>query len=414
MAKSATLRSATGPAPGDIGLNPVSLSTFGLRREPPRSIDDRQPGYESLFEYDTLFFDVFWAADGGSVVCLGPPLLNNEAVLRQAVFRMPGSSVPLKVDYHPHRSNLQPSCRFVVSGSGSKNPSQIVLSLCGRDAVLPVSPAGRAQFAERRVIVTLSKDNPLAWVRDWAEFNVRVHGADAVLLYDNGSTLYTRDALEAELASIPGLAEHLVVPWHFPYGPGVFGRSAQDSFYCQPGMLEHARHRYLAAARSVLNTDIDELVVTDDGKSIFARVEDSGSPAMIFPGVWAEMTQPRYGSPPGLVRHKDCVYGRRSQWYFRKLRRAQRLLRTKWVAVPSRCDGLDWCVHDLLPRHAAATSPSRPVDVAYRHFRQINTGWKTARARLRPYERLRHRFDRKLARAFALAFPEQEAAVGDQ
>ncbi len=56
--------------------------------------------------------------------------------------------------------------------------------LVGEPAISP--------FRDCRVIFTLSRDNELDWIRDWVRFNRDVHGADAVLLYDNRSTLYTR------------------------------------------------------------------------------------------------------------------------------------------------------------------------------------------------------------------------------
>src|SRR5205085_1357105 len=133
---------------------------------------------------------------------------------------------------------------------------RITITVSGREIVVPISPSGRDMFKGRRVLLTLSKDNPMPWIRDWVQFNVRVHGADALLLYDNGSTIYETAALVEQLAGIPGLASCLVVSWRFPLGPGVGRGQAQDSFYCQPGMLEHARWRYCAEALSVLNTDI--------------------------------------------------------------------------------------------------------------------------------------------------------------
>lgn len=64
-------------------LSPVRLSDLGLRREAPRPLHDRQPGYEALFDHDTLFYDVF--RSGAEVICLGPPLLNCAQPWRTAV-----------------------------------------------------------------------------------------------------------------------------------------------------------------------------------------------------------------------------------------------------------------------------------------------------------------------------------------
>jgi hypothetical protein len=276
----------------------------------------------------------------------------------------------------------------------------------------PIRPSGHSRFAGRRVITTLSKDNPLAWIRDWAAFNVRVHGADAVLFYDNGSVNYDMAELGRVLEGVPGVAASLIIPWNFPYGPGTGPRNIQDSFYCQPGALEHARRRCCAAARAVLNTDIDELVVMASGASIFERAEASGKAAIIFPGYWVETPKRRSGEPD-FVRHSDCIYSERWRAALRRVCPFRWLLRMKWIVVPGRCpDDVDWGVHDLHARQpesrrAETSWKCRPRDVFYRHFRQINTGWKSARWRTRRYSPARHLYDRELARAFAVAFSDQ-------
>ena len=78
-------------------------------------------------------------------------------------------------------------------------------------------------FRGKRVMVTMSKDNDLAWIRDWVEFHTRNHGCDAVLLYDNGSTQYEAAKLQEIVAAIPGVDAALVVTWPFSYGPGGGG-----------------------------------------------------------------------------------------------------------------------------------------------------------------------------------------------
>jgi hypothetical protein len=164
----------------------------------------------------------------------------------------------------------------------------------------------------------------------------------------------------------------------------------------------------------VLNTDVDELVVVASGASIFARAEASGKAAIVFSGYWVEMPE-RGSGAPGSLRHTDCLYNGRWPALLRGVYPSRWLLRTKWVVLPERCpDDADWGVHDLYPRRAEGWRPekswkSRPRDVFYRHFRQINTGWKTPRWKLRRYSAIRHMYDRELVRAFALAFPGRAA-----
>lgn len=397
---------------GDAALSTVRLSAFGLRRDPPRPAADRRADYERLFDYDTLFYDVFRTAAADEIICLGPPLLNCEPALAEAIFRAPDAREALRWRYRPPRTHFQPSCRLHLRSPTLVSVPSLVLEIAGRRLEIPVRPSGQLRFAGRRVITTMSKDNPLPWIRDWAAFNVRVHGADAVLIYDNGSTSYGPEALAASLEDLPGLLDVLVVRWPFPFGPGTGPRNIQDSFYCQPGALAHARWRYFGSARGVLNSDIDELVVQPTGGSIFERLERSGMAAIVFPGIWAESL----GDPlprPDLPRHSDCLYGERGQAIRRRFFLKRRLLRTKWVAAPGRCpDDVEWGVHDLYPgerqrRRQMRRWKSKPGDILYRHLRQINTGWKIPRWVRRRYSPLRHVYDRELARLLAIAFPER-------
>jgi hypothetical protein len=396
----------------ELCLSTVRLSDFGLRREPPRPPDDRSADYESLFDYDTLFYDVFHAGDARRVICLGPPLLNCEQALSEVVFRVPGAKDATIWKYRPPRSHLQPSCHFCLTGPEIASANSVVMELGGCKTEIPIRLSGHPRFAGRRVIVSLSKDNPLPWIRDWVRFNVKIHGADAVLFYDNGSTAYDPVELRAYLKDLGGVADVEVVPWRFPYGPGTGRQNIQDSFYCQPGALEHARWRYCGRARGVLNTDIDELVVLRSGASIFDRAERSSRAAIVFPGIWVEKFAWLTAKSTTTL-HSDCVYRERGQAIMQLLFLLNRLLRTKWIVVPERCpDDVDWGVHDIYPVHRQTRKEKgswrlKPRDVLYRHFRQINTGWKLPRWLVRRYSPIRHMYDADLARALTIAFPER-------
>lgn len=66
----------------------INLSSIMLDKEthtlrlPPRKEEDQQFNYKELFDYTTLFADIFFLADG-RVELLGPPLLNLESILRK-------------------------------------------------------------------------------------------------------------------------------------------------------------------------------------------------------------------------------------------------------------------------------------------------------------------------------------------
>ena len=393
----------------DAALSTVQLASFRLRRDPPRPPDDRQPGYLDLFDFNTLFYDVFRSTDAEEVVLIGPPLLNCAGLLDSLTFRLSGKEERIPWDYLPGRSGFQPNFRIRLRHPALAGAESLRIAADGQQIEVQIQPNGCSRFAARRIILTLSKDNPLAWVRDWVLFNVRVHGADAVIFYDNDSSAYEPAALETLLSRIPGIAAVQIVPWPFPYGPGVGRRNVQDSFYCQPAALAHARSRYCAAARGVMNNDIDELTVPRPGDSVFGMLERSGKAAVVYPGLWVDTLS---GSPPkpGILHHGDFLYSERWRIVLGWFRPRRWLLRTKWVVQPALCPAqAEWGVHDIYPVSSEAAQREsqwklRTSHLLYRHLRLMSA--KQGRQRTPRSAAIRAIFDRPLARCTAIAFAD--------
>ena len=74
-------------------------------------------------------------------------------------------------------------------------------------------------FSGLNVLLTLSKDNEIRWIRDWVTFFARRHECDAVLLYDNASTRYGSVDIYTAISSVPGIKACVVVHWPYKYGP---------------------------------------------------------------------------------------------------------------------------------------------------------------------------------------------------
>lgn len=362
----------------------------GVLREPPRPPELRGPAYADQFDWDTLFYDVYRV--GRHVVFQGPPLLNLRAEIEQG-------------DWLASRlKGFFPRAKRIERNRGSEYWVRE-----GGDAIVLDSPLGhhdiRVQpnlsdrFAGRRVLHTLSRNNDIAWIVDWARFYVTVHGADAVLLYDNASTDYSTDDLRAALGeAFPGLAV-AVVDWPFRYGPqggmagAVGGTEAPwDSDFCQTGSLQHARFRFLGKARSVLNVDVDELVLSDRGRSVFAAAEKTRGGFVKFAGHWISATTP-HGAAPGSARHGDF-------W----LRDAEETdtCPPKWCVVPGRTSTARhcWSVHNLF---GARRNRHLSGEFAYRHMRGISKGWKEVRWDASAYDPDRFTPDAQLQAAFEIA-----------
>ncbi len=333
--------------PGGIfrvdGVQPLVLpASSSVTREPPRPDHLRQVGYLEAFDQRTIAYDAF--VHEATTFLIGPPLLN------------------LTVDGPGQVAVTQ----FGLPGPGYDKTARISLPAT-RQAVLDVSghrlsgPTGTSDwtvFANRRVLVTMSRDNDLDWIRDWAAFHVGNHGADAVLLYDNGSA-YGAEAVAQTLAGVPGLEVGVVVDWPFPYGPQGGPSKAWDSDFAQVGSLEHARRKYLGAAAGVMNGDVDELVVSP--RPVFEYAAEHG--AVVYGGVWISnvrepSTGPVYRDYPFREAGAEACPG-------------------KWCINPRQLPDEAWLgVHWPFGAHV-----TRPEEIVYRHFRAVGTSWKYDRNR---------------------------------
>lgn len=359
----------------------VGLSSFGLKRPLPDGLAGRADQATDRFDFETMFFDIFRSGD--NVLCLGPPLDGCMPGRHAPRISDARSLLPLKYQVTAPRVPEQHTSRLSVSHLAA-DCATLQLEAAGARIDIAIQASQTGLLSDRRVLVTLSKDYPLQWIVDWATFHVRLQGADAVLLYDNGSLNYSLDDLAAALSGVDGLREVVVVDWRFRYGvDGKAGEQVLDN-YCQTGALDHARRCFCTQARSVLSLDIDELLPPGD-QSVFEQVETSSHAVILFHGIWAEAPGIESLDDVSGVRHRDCSYAWRSQIKTLAAGKWDGLCRTKWVAVPARCSpDVEWGVHDVYPAAAQAHKTRRQwrsLDrtLAYRHCRQINTGWKTDR-----------------------------------
>jgi tetratricopeptide (TPR) repeat protein len=226
-------------------------------------------------------------------------------------------------------------------------------------------------FHNRRVITTLNKDNHIEWIKDWAAFYRKAHQCDGVLLYDNNSKIYSAhelyDALQLEQVRV------VILSWPFKYGVSDWRKPLStgfgDSLYAQPGMLEHARLRFLGEARSVLNVDVDELVITQNGSSAFELVEGAATGYLEFHGRWVENYRSDVGGQSEAVtRHRDFAFIEQPE---------RSKCNGKWAVVPHRTPiEAQWDIHEI--SGMIATDSDEWVEL--RHFRAINTNWNAHRS----------------------------------
>ncbi len=374
---------------------PTLLSQFtSARRLPARPPEARQAGFEAAFDDDTLWFDAFRSPDGRHAVLIGPPHLNLAGAFAGAVARdrAGGAALPARARTLDRQSQLWvavPPAR----------PALVVETGLGAIEVA-VGPNLSERFAGRRVLLTKSRDNPLPWIADWVRYNRDVNGADAVLIYDNGSEAYGPEDLRAALGRVGGLAAAEVVDWRFRFGPqGLDAWRFWDSDFCELGILEHARWRFLAKARSVLNADVDEFPL--GAASPFAAAERSLVGMVRYGGRLVIETGD--GPPAPLAERRHRHYGTvlrrrpgRGRFGLPVDRAAER---PKWTAVPARCPArAQWHVHSI--KGWPLGLPLRG-HLGHRHFRPITTSWKYDREGVVRFDPALHEHDAALAAAMA-------------
>ena len=151
--------------------------------------------------------------------------------------------------------------------------------------VRPDDPArhGARCYAGRRVIHTLSKDNAPRWIHDWVQFyQRRTRRRCRADLRQRIDASILPPISQAQLrAAFPAMVIH-VISWPFRYGPQGGLAGAVDGVRKRRGIRISARTGSMAARapalscampEAVLNVDIDELVLSDRGRSIFAATE---------------------------------------------------------------------------------------------------------------------------------------------
>lgn len=347
-----------------VRLSPAFVQT-DLVREAPRPVELRNAIYAERFDWKTLFYDVY--RSGPDVVLQGPPLFNLLERLRQSdlfagAFR-----------------RLFPRARHFAQKKRGEiwlrtDADQITFSGLLGSFDLEVQPEEHHRFAGKRVLLTLSKDNEIRWIIDWARFHRHLHGADALLFYDNASTRYDADELRRRLGeALPDMAIE-VIDWPYIYGPqagpgwAVNGVEPDwDSDYCQVGVLQHARFRFLRDAKSVMHNDVDELVIGNQGRGIFEATEKSRTGLVKFEGRWISVVGEK-PVDPALCRHADFVFDEGLE-----LPNSP----PKWCIRPQAFSRqISWGVHNIF---GAKGNEVASEEFLFRHFRGVTTNWNYER-----------------------------------
>lgn len=315
------------------------------------------PALRDRYDTDTLVYGAAWLARG-VLRLYAPPPLNLAPLLTRARWSTAAGPLPA-----PRLRNFK---RYTTLDFPCPAPvASVRLETEGWAGAIPVVPEAPAPFAGRNVLYTMSQDNDLDWLRDWVRYHHRAHGADAVLLADNCSTAYAPEAVLEALRAMPELKASGVIAVPYRYGPSsAIVRRASTARYLQSATANFARDVWLGRARAVLSCDIDELVVSASGRSVFDVARAARLGLVTFPGYW-RFCDPALATP----RHADHTLSRPD--------RADPCP-SKYAYDPNgRLRGWSVMTHSFesVPRSWVTGAP----DLWFAHCHGITTRWKSGR-----------------------------------
>ena len=324
------------------------------RRDMPLPAEQRDEKYVANFDLRTLVYDAVEGPKRISLFC--PRLFNLWPLLRDG----------LRLNGAPVRVRRRRFLRFERLDLPKNARGELTVDVDGTQMALPVHDASPDLFAGLDVMIAMVKDTPSQWVVDWVNYHAAAHGAQGLILLDNGSDAGLVQETAARLCEETSLARVAIVSAPFPYGGMSKGRFVAPAKYLQVAMLNAMRARFLGQASGLLSVDVDEFVqpLPTDGphRTIFdlARAQPFG--CMTFVGRWA-FAHGAVGPQPQRAHHytnPDYLCAN-----------------PKWCMVPG-----GWADRFPLAVHRPAGplfGLTRSNLVKYWHFRATTTGWKSAR-----------------------------------
>lgn len=261
-------------------LSTITLpADAGYRRDAPQRTKIKSRSFWDRYDSQTLIYDCYHDPVRQQLTLLMPRSFNFAGLIKKAVFQIDGQTLPRpKWRRWRHHETL--------TFKGIATAQSLTVQFDDLHLTAAVNAVDRG-LDGLNTAYTLSRDNDLQWIKDWAQFHVAHHNLQAVVLFDNGSTAYDVHAIDSALTSIAGIQAVRVVKADRPYGPlNSDCTHRSEAKFLQVAMLNLARDRFMSRSRALLHIDIDELLVSPTGENVFdATVKDRGG-HLTFPGIW--------------------------------------------------------------------------------------------------------------------------------
>jgi len=340
---------------------------WGFKRIPSRPKDLQVLDFNKNYDYDTIWIDVIQVQQD-TILLIGPPLYNTAHWLNENCIFIDEQNRSIPWVY----SEMDRACVMRLSTHGWVKELRLVTP--HGEYVLNVNHS-TFDFADKKVVVTVSRNNPVSWIKQWIDYNKTVHNIEGILIYNNRSTIYDSIELQSLISRDDMIIK--VVDYDVPYGvlggglwewEGKTGTSLPwDSDFAQYVMLEHAKWRYLHCARLVINADIDELLIVKNSNldSVADYCENGEHSVLVYDGIWIEPID----SITGEVASKLPFENRSFYNYWHTQYGDGRGIGIKWVLNPIKNLNYQWHIHKIYGPYVKTT------EITYGHYFAMNTGW---------------------------------------
>jgi hypothetical protein len=345
----------------------LNFSSFIFDRSHPSLIRDRighfeerHSSYDDTYDFDTLFYDAYFDSSASQVVLVSPPLLNFKRLIEDTEFFLDEHAAQISSVVDISRGSL------IFIDAEVHPPQRLSFQHPRFGGEVQINNTCLDAFAGKNAVYAISKNNRLDWLVDWLTYYANAHDANALVLYDNASTDYSIDELIQATTSVRGIDTVAIGRANFPFGPRGTSNTDYKSLFLQRTMAEIGRRRLLLKSRAVLNVDIDELMYSHSGQSIFDATVASREGYVRANAAWVYTDSTEIKGPPSFSAHR-YVSGSGRPKSNRKF----------CVDPQGPLFGKQWLTHFIKSRR----DPVDPNFVMW-HFSEISTGWKYDRSGL--------------------------------
>jgi hypothetical protein len=343
----------------------LNFSSFVFDRSHPSLMrdrigpwDERHASYDDAYDFDTLFYDAYFDAARNHVILVCPSLLNFKGLVAETDFFLDETPAKLRSVIDISRGSL------ISIEAGSERPRKLSFRHRRFSGAVDINGTHLEALAGKNVIYAISKNNRLEWLQDWVGYYARAHNANGVVLFDNASTVYSSKELRDALTAVPGIEIVAIGHADFPFGPRGTSNTDYKSLFLQRTMAEIGRRRLLSKSRAVLNVDIDELIYSKSGQSVFDATYASKEGYVRANAQWVYADPAEIKDFPRFLSHRYVSRSGRPK------------SNRKFCVAPEGAQaGKQWLTHFINTR-------KDPVDLDFQmwHFNQISTGWKYDRS----------------------------------